>query len=96
MDSVRILKLVDAIVDASRTFVLKPDPRAYEAIAAALGVPLENALFVDDQLRNVEGARRVGMPAIHFRIEDVPDSLERIDDALGFERSRPRGSHVHS
>jgi len=96
MDSLRILKLVDAIVDASRTLVLKPDPRAYEAIATALGVPLEHALFVDDQLRNVEGARRVGMPAVHFAIEDVPGSMERIEHALGFERSRVRGSHVHS
>jgi putative hydrolase of the HAD superfamily len=96
VDSLRILKLVDAIVDASHTLVLKPDRRAYEAIATKLDVPIEHALFVDDQLRNVEGAHRAGMPTVHFQIENVPASMERIDAALGFERSPGRGTHVHS
>jgi putative hydrolase of the HAD superfamily len=85
MDSLPVLKHVDALVDATNTRILKPDPRAYQAIAAALRVPIESSVFVDDQMRNVAGARDAGMPAIHFRVEDVGGSLDEIRTALGFE-----------
>jgi glucose-1-phosphatase len=45
----------------------KPERAAFEAIAAAVGVPLERILFFDDTPANVEGARAAGMPAVHVR-----------------------------
>jgi putative hydrolase of the HAD superfamily len=83
IESLPILQEMDAIVDATHTHILKPDPRAYAAIADALGVPADRAVFVDDQPRNVAGARNVGMPAIHLRIEDVSGSMAEIRRRLG-------------
>ena len=46
--------------------VRKPDPRAYEALSDALGVPPEATVFVDDAARNVDAAREAGFKAIHM------------------------------
>jgi putative hydrolase of the HAD superfamily len=53
----------------------KPDPEAFEFVAAQLGVPLSRILFLDDTLRNVEGARHVGMQAEQIR---SPDDTARV------------------
>jgi putative hydrolase of the HAD superfamily len=58
----------DVIVDATHTGILKPDLRAYAAVVEALGVPARDCVFVDDQPRNVEGARRAGMQAVAFDV----------------------------
>lgn len=58
--------LFDAQVFSYQVGALKPDRRMYEAILAALDVAACEALFVDDSPPNVEGARAVGMPAVHF------------------------------
>lgn len=55
-------------VDAARSAVeigaAKPDPRAYQAIADALGVPLSACLVLDDKPPLVEGARQAGARAV--------------------------------
>lgn len=49
----------------------KPEPEAFAGIAAEIGVPLDEILFFDDTRENVEGARAVGMRAVHVRsVED--------------------------
>ena len=45
----------------------KPEARAYERVAAAIGAPLERILLLDDTEENVLGARRIGMQAAHVR-----------------------------
>ena len=66
--SVPCLREVDALVDATYTGILKPDARAYQQVADALGVPLAECVFVDDQQRNVEGALKAGMQAVQFDV----------------------------
>jgi putative hydrolase of the HAD superfamily len=63
-----LLQQFDVIVDATYTQILKPDPRAYQACLQALGVRAEHAVFVDDQLRNVLGAQRCGLPVVHLDV----------------------------
>lgn len=63
-----LLARFDVIVDATHTGILKPDPRAYAAVVQALGVPAHDCVFVDDQPRNVEGARCAGMQAVAFDV----------------------------
>lgn len=58
----------DVIVDATHTGILKPDPRAYEQVLAELGIAREACVFVDDQLKNIEGARAVRLPFVHFDV----------------------------
>jgi putative hydrolase of the HAD superfamily len=50
-----LLNLFDVIVDATYTGILKPDARAYLACQEQLGIAAHQCVFVDDQLRNIEG-----------------------------------------
>lgn len=65
-----LLSLFERIVDATYTGILKPDPRAYAAVAEALGLPARTCVFVDDQARNVAGAERAGLRAVQFEVRD--------------------------
>ncbi len=54
----------------------KPERAAFEAIAHAIGVPLDRILFFDDTMENVEAARAAGLRAVHVRAaQDVEDAL---------------------
>ncbi len=44
----------------------KPEPAIFQRALDRAGISASEALFVDDQLVNVEAARRLGMDAIHF------------------------------
>jgi putative hydrolase of the HAD superfamily len=74
---------VDLIVDATYTGVLKPDPRAYALCIAELGVLAGECVFVDDQVRNVEGAACVGMVALHFDVTRPAASCDEARRHLG-------------
>jgi putative hydrolase of the HAD superfamily len=64
-----LLSRFELIVDATHTGILKPDARAYQAVLDGLGVPAHEAVFVDDQLRNVRGAQAVGLQTVHFDVQ---------------------------
>jgi epoxide hydrolase-like predicted phosphatase len=56
----------DAVVISAGIGVMKPDAAAYLAIVEVLGVQPAECIFIDDNMQNIEGARLVGMSAIHF------------------------------
>ncbi|MCU0503317.1 MAG: HAD family phosphatase [Anaerolineae bacterium] len=58
---------VDDLVVSAEVGMAKPDPRIYELATTRLGVRPEEAIFVDDFARNIDGARKFGMQAVHFR-----------------------------
>jgi len=74
-----LLDLFEAIVDATYTRILKPDPRAYALVMEALALPPASCVFVDDQKRNIDGAAAVGMRTVHF---DVAAPGRSYDEAL--------------
>ena len=80
-DKLPLLNQFELVVDATYTGILKPDPRAYKMVEDALVVPMSACVFVDDQLRNVQGAQRAGMHAVHF---DVTNPAKSYDEALAF------------
>ncbi len=82
-DRFSVFRNVDAIVDATRTQIFKPDPRAYRLALDAIHVRAPEALFVDDQPRNVEGARAAGLAALHFDIARVEETLAALRARLG-------------
>jgi putative hydrolase of the HAD superfamily len=47
--------------------IAKPDPAIFIWTCAHLGVPPEEALFIDDRLVNIEAAEQLGLHAIQFR-----------------------------
>ncbi len=57
----------------------KPEPQAFAAISTAIGVSLDRILFFDDMRENVDGARAVGMQAVHVRsIEDIARAVQNV------------------
>ena len=80
-----LLDLFDVIVDATHTGILKPDPRAYTQCLAQLEVNASDAVFVDDQMRNIEGARRCGLRVVHFGVQSPAASYSQALQLLGVE-----------
>jgi len=72
-----LLDRFEIIVDATYTGILKPDPRAYGLCLQALDLPAAACVFVDDQARNVEGARQAGLTAVAFDVLNPQDSFDR-------------------
>lgn len=62
--------VVDTILISAEVGLLKPDPRMFALAAARLGVAPQEAIFVDDVPRNVDGAQAAGMHGIHFQSTD--------------------------
>lgn len=89
-DQLPFLADFDVIVDATHTGILKPDPRAYAACLEQLGLPAGDCVFVDDQSRNVEGARAVGLPAVQFDVADPAASYTQALHLLGLTEETPR------
>jgi epoxide hydrolase-like predicted phosphatase len=56
----------DQIVLSAEVKICKPDQRIYQIALESLQVLPEEAVFIDDFQRNIEGAQAVGMHAIRF------------------------------
>jgi 2-haloacid dehalogenase len=64
---------LDTVVSAHEK-LLKPDPAIYRVLTDRNGLDPASCLFIDDVPANVEGARAIGMRAIHFL---SPEQLAR-------------------
>jgi epoxide hydrolase-like predicted phosphatase len=71
----------DVYVNSAEVGVSKPDPGIYRLTLDRLGVAPEQAIFLDDSLRNVDAARQVGIHTIQFVDPDV--SLVELERLLG-------------
>ncbi len=49
----------------------KPDPEIYKALCKQLSFEVEDSIFIDDRIENVEGAQRAGLTGIHFKSADI-------------------------
>ena len=70
----------DHLTFSSELGVMKPDPRIYQHALQGLGVLPGEAIFVDDFLRNVEGAQALGMAAVYFR--SPQQAMQEVDELL--------------
>jgi epoxide hydrolase-like predicted phosphatase len=62
-----VLPHFDSVTVSAEEGVMKPDPRIFRTALARAGAQPNEAVFLDDFVKNVEGARQVGMHAILFR-----------------------------
>jgi putative hydrolase of the HAD superfamily len=60
----------DYVVNASDTGFVKPEPEIYEYAANLAGIEHHEAFFTDDGVAQVEGARKLGWTAHHFKNAD--------------------------
>ena len=65
-----LLDRFEAIIDATYTGILKPDPRAYRMVLDALSLDASACVFVDDQQRNIDGAKGCGLHTVPFDVRD--------------------------
>jgi HAD superfamily hydrolase (TIGR01509 family) len=69
----------DQLIISAEVGIMKPDARIYQLALEKLGVAPAEAVFVDDFIVNVEGARAVGMYAIQFtRPEQTLEELKKL------------------
>ena len=79
------LPQIDVVHDATYTQILKPAAEAYDNLIAEFGLRAEDCVFVDDQIRNVEGARGVGMATVHFDVMNPAESFAEAERLLGLK-----------
>jgi 2-haloacid dehalogenase len=60
------MRWFDAHVISGLEGVAKPDPRIFEILLDRHGLSPQATLFIDDQARNVDAARELGLVALHF------------------------------
>lgn len=60
------LDALDGLVLSGHVGIVKPDPAIYQLVLERAGIPAERAVFLDDSLVNVEGARDAGIEALLF------------------------------
>ena len=61
------LQWFEGILVSGAEKLKKPDPRIYELILDRYQIQAEQAIFIDDSLRNVKGAKDCNIHAIHFQ-----------------------------
>ena len=78
-----LLAQLDALVDASVTRVLKPDPRAFAMGAEAMRSEPSDIVFIDDMPWNVAAAQKAGMQAVELDLKDPATAFTRAAELLG-------------
>ena len=61
----------------TQTKMLKPDPRSYISCLNDLNLQPQDCLFIDDQLRNIIGAQKIGLNTIHFNVLNPKESFSQ-------------------
>jgi 2-haloacid dehalogenase len=74
------LRWFDGTVVSSSEGVIKPDPRLFRVLLERYGLQPETTLMIDDNPRNVEAARALGMPTVRF---ESPEGLRRVLEDAG-------------
>jgi epoxide hydrolase-like predicted phosphatase len=71
----------DVYINSARVGLRKPDPAIFELVLDQLVVEPEHAVFLDDNLRNVDTARFLGLHTIH--VVDPTSALLELEALLG-------------
>lgn len=71
----------DAYINSAHAGLRKPDPAIFRRMLDQLEVAPEQAILVDDMLRNVDSAREMGLHAVQF--VDPDTSLRELEALLG-------------
>ena len=65
LENLNLLKEFDCIVISGEENLMKPDPKIYNIAIDRLKVNATEAIFIDDNILNVKGAKDIGMISIH-------------------------------
>lgn len=74
-----IFSLIDNIVVSGEVKQLKPNPEIFHTLLNKYILKAEESLFIDDNIKNVEGAKAVGINALRFEnTSKLKHDLEKI------------------
>lgn len=77
----RFAELFDAVVISGEVGMRKPEERIYDHTLAAVGLPPDACVFIDDMRQNIEAAEAAGMIGIHHT--DPETTIARLEDLFG-------------
>lgn len=80
-----IMRLFDHVIESSKVGLRKPDPRIYEMMCEALGVPPAACIYLDDLGVNLKPARAMGMHTI--KVESAAQAIAELEAATGMKLS---------
>jgi putative hydrolase of the HAD superfamily len=66
LHDLNLYSLFDVVLISGQIGVMKPDQRAFLDMLSALDRPADECVFIDDMRVNVEGARALGILALHY------------------------------
>ncbi len=73
------MPLFDGGIFSCKVHMIKPEKEIYELLCKQYNLDPAECVFIDDSAKNVEGARSVGITAIHFKdYESASRELEEI------------------
>ena len=61
-----LYSLFDEVYISAELHMAKPDPEFFEECLKRIGVKAEETVMIDDNVKNLAGARSVGIDTIHF------------------------------
>ena len=74
-----VFQAFDRVFISSDLGLRKPERESFDAIAAEIGVALENILFFDDTWENIVGAKKAGLQTVHVQSpSDVRKALANL------------------
>lgn len=76
-----IMARFDHIIESSKAGIRKPDPRIYQMMCDALGLPPSQSIYLDDLGINCKPAAALGMAAI--KVVDERQALDELGQLLG-------------
>ena len=85
-------EIFETVVDSAFVGARKPEARIYELTVERIGIAAERCLFIDDMAPNCEGARAVGMTAVHFESNEQAIGEIRAAVTGGSENQAVRGT----
>ncbi len=78
--SFSFLSLFEDIVVSGVEKIIKPSPELYRVLLKRTAISAQECVFIDDNYVNVEGARDVGMQALHFLSpEQLREDLKKMN-----------------
>ncbi len=73
-------KLFDGIVISGEEKLIKPDKKIFQLMLERYHLEAKNALFIDDNLKNIQAAKEMGFETIHVLEEtDLNSELHALD-----------------
>ncbi len=65
-----LAEMFETTIVSGKVGIMKPDPRIYTMLTEHAGLTPADCMFIDDSVKNVEGARNMGWQAHHFQNPD--------------------------